>query len=73
MTEITILRCGPWLLVRIAEGGESVTLLVSRPNRRGPDRADTAAWPKSPAVRTQTTAPTDDPWIELLRKLQAGR
>lgn len=73
MIEITILPCGPTLLIRIAEGGESVTLLVPRPKRRSPNRADTAAWPKSPAARTSTTAPTDDPWIELLRKLQAGR
>lgn len=73
MIEITILPCGPILLIRIAEGDGSVTLLVPRPKRRSPDRADTAAWPKSPAVRTPPTAPTDDPWIELLRKLQGGR
>lgn len=73
MIEITILHCGPTLLIRIAEGGESVTLLVPRPERRNPNRADSAAWPKSPAARTPTTVPTDDPWIELLRKLQGGR
>ena len=73
MIEITILRCGPTLLIRIAEGEESVTLLVPSPKRRSPDRDNNAAWPKSPAVRTPATAPTNDPWIELLRKFQGGR
>lgn len=71
MIEITLLRCGPYLLVRIAEAGESVSLLIPRPKRRDPDRPEPATWPKSPAARTPT--PTADPWIELLRTLQGGR
>lgn len=73
MIEITILRCGPYVLVRIAEAGESVSLLIPRPKRRDPDRPEPATWPKSSAARTPTTAGTDDPWIEWLRKLQGGR
>lgn len=73
MIEITILRCGSYLLIRIAEAGESVSLLIPRPKRRSPDRPAPATWPKSPAARTPTPAPTTDPWIELLRTLQGGR
>lgn len=76
MIEITILDCGPWRLIRIAEGGEAVSVIVRRSQRHAPSWPRATSWPSPPTETPKrnpaATAP-DEPWTELLRKLSGGR
>lgn len=75
MTEITILNCSDILSICVADDDEaSIWLLCS--SRRLPaadaPRADDQRSMPAPAQST-STAPTDNPWTDLLRKLSGGR
>lgn len=76
MIEITISDCGLWCLIRIAEDGESVSVIVRRPQRHAPSRSSATAWP-SPVTATPKRSPTgtapEESWNDLLRKFSGGR